>query len=68
MRVCACVFVCIPQVVFGCHVLQGYGMTENAAAAVVQPLNYPGCGNIGGPLPSTEVCVVVVLPALSFIN
>ena len=26
--------------VFGCPVLQGYGMTENCAAAVVQPLGY----------------------------
>jgi long-chain acyl-CoA synthetase len=34
--------------VFGCPVLQGYGMTENCAAAVVQPLGYRLGGNVGG--------------------
>ena len=41
--------------VFGCPVLQGYGMTENCAAAVVQPLGYRKGGNVGGPIPCVEV-------------
>jgi long-chain acyl-CoA synthetase len=40
---------------FGCPLLQGYGMTENAAAAVAQPVGYNVAGNVGGPLPCTEV-------------
>ena len=54
--------------------LQGYGMTENAAAAMVQPDGYAAAGNIGGPIPCTEVaslpttpcavpcCVILMLP------
>ena len=40
---------------FGCPVLQGYGMTENCAAAVVQPWGYEVGGNVGGPIPCVEV-------------
>jgi len=39
--ICTYVYSCIHtyiQVVFGCPVQQGYGMTENFGAAVVQPL------------------------------
>eukprot|EP00285_Hemiselmis_virescens_P006971 CAMPEP_0173389900 /NCGR_PEP_ID=MMETSP1356-20130122/13899_1 /TAXON_ID=77927 ORGANISM="Hemiselmis virescens, Strain PCC157" /NCGR_SAMPLE_ID=MMETSP1356 /ASSEMBLY_ACC=CAM_ASM_000847 /LENGTH=701 /DNA_ID=CAMNT_0014347181 /DNA_START=23 /DNA_END=2128 /DNA_ORIENTATION=+ len=43
------------KVCFGCPVLQGYGMTENCAAAVVMPISYAGTGNVGGPIPCTEV-------------
>jgi len=43
------------KVCFGCNVLQGYGMTENCAAAVVMPVHYQGIGNVGGPIPCTEV-------------
>lgn len=43
------------KVVFGCPVMQGYGMTENAAAAVATPANYVSCGTVGVPLPCTEV-------------
>ncbi|EKX35756.1 hypothetical protein GUITHDRAFT_160181, partial [Guillardia theta CCMP2712] len=41
--------------VFGCPVLQGYGMTENCAAACVQPLGSIKGGNVGGPTPAVEV-------------
>ncbi len=41
------------QVCFNCPVLQGYGMTENCAAAVVMPLGYDKGGNVGGSAPST---------------
>jgi long-subunit acyl-CoA synthetase (AMP-forming) len=30
-------------------------MTENCAAAVVMPVHYQGIGNVGGPIPCTEV-------------
>lgn len=43
------------QVVFMAPLLQGYGMTENAAAAVGTPLGYRHPGRIGAPLPCTEV-------------
>ena len=42
------------RICFGVPVSQGYGMTENAAAALCQPLNYLGLGNVGGPIPCTE--------------
>lgn len=43
------------KVAFKSGVYQGYGMTENAAAAMVTPPEYLGSGTVGGPLPSTEV-------------
>lgn len=43
------------QVVFGCPVLQGYGMTENCAAAVATPANCRAIGVVGSPLACTEV-------------
>mmetsp|Transcript_42804 Transcript_42804/g.67087 ORF Transcript_42804/g.67087 Transcript_42804/m.67087 type:complete len:717 (-) Transcript_42804:219-2369(-) len=41
--------------VFGCPVLQGYGMTENAAAAIVMPYGYDKGGNVGGPTSCVEM-------------
>mmetsp|Transcript_1130 Transcript_1130/g.2656 ORF Transcript_1130/g.2656 Transcript_1130/m.2656 type:complete len:717 (+) Transcript_1130:1-2151(+) len=46
------------KVVFGVPVCQGYGMTENAAPAVSQTTEYKGTGNVGGPIPATEVKLV----------
>ncbi|EKX31964.1 hypothetical protein GUITHDRAFT_121866 [Guillardia theta CCMP2712] len=43
------------RTVFGVPICQGYGMTENAAAAVCQPPEYSATGNVGGPVPCTEV-------------
>ena len=48
-----------PQAVFGVPVLQGYGMTENAGAAVVMPKRMRRTGTVGGPLPCVEVRVCV---------
>jgi len=46
------------KVVFGVPVCQGYGMTENAAPAASQTMDYKGTGNVGGPIPCTEVKLV----------
>mmetsp|Transcript_4209 Transcript_4209/g.12034 ORF Transcript_4209/g.12034 Transcript_4209/m.12034 type:complete len:694 (-) Transcript_4209:64-2145(-) len=46
------------RVTLGIPICQGYGMTENAAAAMAQGLPYTKCGNVGGPLPCTEVKLV----------
>ena len=43
------------QVAFCCDVMQGYGMTENAAAACVTPAQYHTPGTVGEPLPCCEV-------------
>ncbi|EGD75308.1 acyl-CoA synthetase [Salpingoeca rosetta] len=43
------------KVVFCCDVLQGYGMTENAAAACATPLGYARAGTIGEPVPCCEI-------------
>ena len=36
-------------------VLQGYGMTENAAAACATPYEYRRAGTVGQPIPCLEV-------------
>mmetsp|Transcript_4210 Transcript_4210/g.12039 ORF Transcript_4210/g.12039 Transcript_4210/m.12039 type:complete len:690 (-) Transcript_4210:176-2245(-) len=46
------------RVTLGVPVCQGYGMTENAAAAMAQGTTYTKCGNVGGPLPGCEVKLV----------
>jgi len=43
------------KVAFCCDVMQGYGMTENAAAACVTPAQYHTPGTVGEPLPCCEV-------------
>ncbi|EGD76609.1 hypothetical protein PTSG_12629 [Salpingoeca rosetta] len=43
------------KVVFCCEVHQGYGMTENAAAAVITPGGYTRAGTIGEPVPCCEI-------------
>jgi long-chain acyl-CoA synthetase len=39
----------------GCHVLQGYGMTENCANATLEMLGDNRAGHVGPPMPTTEV-------------
>mmetsp|Transcript_3518 Transcript_3518/g.5348 ORF Transcript_3518/g.5348 Transcript_3518/m.5348 type:complete len:683 (+) Transcript_3518:179-2227(+) len=48
------------KVVFGCPIIQGYGMTENAAACIATPIGYPISGPIGCPLGSNEFKLVSV--------
>eukprot|EP00051_Salpingoeca_urceolata_P026721 m.478339 g.478339 ORF g.478339 m.478339 type:complete len:663 (+) comp21121_c0_seq1:69-2057(+) len=48
------------KVAFGAEVVQGYGMTENCAAAMAGPLGYTTVGTVGCPLPCTEVKLVDV--------
>jgi len=43
------------RVCFGVPVSQGYGMTENAAPAAAQMKAYNGLGDVGGPVPCTEI-------------
>jgi len=48
------------KVAFNAPVIQGYGMTENAGAAVVMPPTLSTVGTVGVPLPCTEVKLVDV--------
>lgn len=55
------------KVAFMCPVYQGFGMTENAAAAMATPPGYLGVGTVGGPLPCTEVKLVDV-PDMGYLS
>lgn len=55
------------QVVFMAPLLQGYGLTENSAAAAVTPLGYRFPGRIGGPIPCTEMKLVDV-PEMEYLS
>lgn len=39
----------------GCHVLQGYGMTENCANATLEMLGDNRAGHVGPPMPTVQV-------------
>lgn len=43
------------KVAFCCEVLQGYGMTENAAAACVTPIGFQTPGTVGEPITCCEI-------------
>ncbi|EDQ87794.1 uncharacterized protein MONBRDRAFT_33146 [Monosiga brevicollis MX1] len=56
------------KVAFGCAVFQGYGMTENAAGAVVTPVDYiNNAGKVGEPLPACEVKLADV-PEMNYLH
>ena len=49
------------RIVFSCHVLEGYGQTESAAAATVTPMgDQATAGHVGIPLSCNEVRLVAV--------
>eukprot|EP00741_Cyanophora_paradoxa_P014579 tig00020807_g14059.t1 len=51
---------CLKVLFPGTAVLQGYGMTENAACCMGTPLDFPPCGPVGCPLPCSEIKLVDV--------
>mmetsp|Transcript_7822 Transcript_7822/g.13408 ORF Transcript_7822/g.13408 Transcript_7822/m.13408 type:complete len:662 (+) Transcript_7822:37-2022(+) len=48
------------KAVFGCGVVQGYGLTESAASGLVTPVEYHEAGPVGYPSCCTEVKLVDV--------
>ncbi len=46
------------QVMTGCEIIEGYGMTEASPVVTLNPLSGNHLGTIGMPLPSTELKVV----------
>ncbi len=48
------------RVAFSCQVLEGYGQTENSAAATVTAVNDFTPGSVGSPIPSVELKLVDV--------
>lgn len=49
------------RIVFSCHVLEGYGQTESAAAGTVTPMqDQATAGHVGLPLPVNEIRLVSV--------
>ena len=48
------------RVVFGNHVLQGYGLTETYAVSLVQIIGDFSAGNCGAPCPANELCLASV--------
>ena len=42
------------QIAIGCKIVEGYGMTETAAAAFCTFPNDPECGHVGGPLQNVK--------------
>eukprot|EP00045_Choanoeca_perplexa_P008245 m.75981 g.75981 ORF g.75981 m.75981 type:complete len:670 (-) comp14416_c0_seq1:115-2124(-) len=56
------------KVAFQCEVFQGYGMTENAAAAVITPLGYiENAGKVGEPIPNCEIRLADV-PEMEYLH
>ena len=50
------------QVVFGCPVQQGYGMTENCANATLGLIGDNRAGHVGPPMPTVEVAAPKMAP------
>lgn len=48
------------RIVFGNHVIQGYGLTETYAISLAQASDDLSAGNCGGVVPATEACLLSV--------
>jgi long-chain acyl-CoA synthetase len=55
------------RIVFCCDVLEGYGLTENAAGALITEFNQKKLGHVGKPLVCTEVKLVDV-PEMNYLS
>ena len=55
------------RVCFGCHVVEGYGMTETACLISMTPLGDPTSGHVGPPNPACEV-KLADLPEMNYTN
>jgi len=55
------------KIVFCCTVLEGYGLTENLAAAFVTELNENKFGRVGKPISCTE-CKLVDVPEMKYLS
>lgn len=55
------------RICFGCHVLEGYGMTETACLISITPLGDATSGHVGAPNPACEVKLADV-PEMGYTN
>ncbi|KDD73239.1 AMP-binding enzyme, partial [Helicosporidium sp. ATCC 50920] len=55
------------KICFDAHVIEGYGMTETSASAIVSAPGDPVLGHVGPPLPGVEVKLVDV-PEMGYTN
>eukprot|EP00878_Enallax_costatus_P000737 GHUV01000851.1.p1 GENE.GHUV01000851.1~~GHUV01000851.1.p1 ORF type:complete len:760 (+),score=146.74 GHUV01000851.1:92-2281(+) len=55
------------RVCFGCHVLEGYGMTETSCTISITRVDDPTIGHVGAPLPCCEVKLVDI-PEMSYLT
>jgi long-chain acyl-CoA synthetase len=55
------------RVCFGCHVLEGYGMTETACTITITRTDDPTIGHVGAPLPCCEIKLVDI-PEMNYMT
>jgi long-chain acyl-CoA synthetase len=55
------------RICFGCHVLEGYGMTETACLISITPLGDATSGHVGAPNPACEIKLADV-PEMGYTN
>jgi long-chain acyl-CoA synthetase len=55
------------RVCFGCHVLEGYGMTETSCTISITRTDDPTIGHVGAPLPCVEIKLVDI-PEMNYMS
>eukprot|EP00775_Hariotina_reticulata_P005555 gene5555-5792_t len=55
------------RICFGCHVLEGYGMTETSCTITLTRTDDPTIGHVGPPLPCCEVKLVDI-PEMNYLT